>query len=146
MSSYATFIFAAPDELSGISDCLLRENARFATLILIIASVESWLSSSLFASELANVGVPIAEQVSAAGQIFAEALVDLFGRDRDGLVLLGFEIGGPGVQRLDVVRLQVLLAGDRVAGPGGVFGDHGGERQATAGVDLVHDELDEPHV
>ena len=58
--------------------------------------------------------------------------------------LLGFQVGRPGVQRSRVVRLQVLLAGDCEPGLDGVLFDHRRQRQTAAGVDLVHDELDEP--
>ena len=54
--------------------------------------------------ELADVGVAVAEQVGAAGQVLHVALVDLFGLDRDGLVLARLERRGPDVQRLRVMR------------------------------------------
>ena len=97
------------------------------------------------AGELADIGEPAPEQIGAAGQVPVEPFVDLVIGDRDGLVLPGLQVGRPGVQRSHVVRLQVLLAGDVEAGLGGVLLDHRGQRQPPAGIDLVHDEFDEPH-
>ena len=51
--------------------------------------------SALLAGELADVGVAVAEQLRAAGQVLHVPLVDLFGLDRDGLVLVGLQRGGP---------------------------------------------------
>ena len=59
----------------------------------------------LLAGELTHIGIAGAEQVCASGQVFHETLVDLFGCDGDGLVFLGFQIGRPGIQGADVVRL-----------------------------------------
>jgi hypothetical protein len=53
--------------------------------------------SALRDGELADLADAAAEEVSAAGQVLHVPLVDLVGSDLDGLVLLGLEIGRPGV-------------------------------------------------
>ena len=72
----------------------------------------SLLAGCLLAGELADIGEPAPEQIGAAGQVPVEPFVDLVIGDRDGLVLLGLQVGRPGVEGAHVVRLQVLLAGD----------------------------------
>src|SRR5215470_6578639 len=84
--------------------------------------------SALLASELANIGVALAEQVGAPRQVLHEPLVDLFGGDGDGLVLLRLEICGPGVKCADIVRLQMLLARHGVARLDGVLLDQRRQR------------------
>src|SRR6202034_3412144 len=110
-------------------------------LALYNASRRIRLSGSLFAGVLTDIGVALTEQVGAAGQIPQEAFVDHFGRDGDGLVFLGFEIGCPGVEGAGVVGPQRLLPGYREPRLGGVLFDLRAQRQTTTGVDLVHDEL-----
>ena len=61
--------------------------------------------------ELVDVDVAVAEPVGAAGEVVHVAVVDLFGLDRDRLVLVGLQRGGPSVQRPRVVRLQRLACG-----------------------------------
>src|ERR1700741_4746622 len=62
-------------------------------------------------SELAHVGVAVAEQVGAAGEVLHVAHVDLFGLNRNGLLPVALQRRCPGVQRSGVMWPQRLDPG-----------------------------------
>src|SRR5690349_15580878 len=78
----------------------------------------------LLASELAHIGITVAEKDGAASQILEETLVHLVGRDGNSLIHFGLEICCKSVECEDVVRLQMLLAGDGEPGLDGVDDEH----------------------
>jgi hypothetical protein len=59
---------------------------------------------ALFAGELADVDVALAEHFRAAGQVPCVPVVDLFGLDRNRLILAGLQGLGPVVERPRVVQ------------------------------------------
>src|SRR5690348_5365627 len=64
--------------------------------------------SALGQGELCDVGVALAEQVRATGQVFHVPVVDLLGLNGDGLVAARLERSRPGVEGASVVQPQRL--------------------------------------
>ncbi len=119
------------------------DRIAFALPWICITQIARPAELGLLAGELAHVGVALAEQVGAAGQVLHVPLVDLFRGNRDRLVLVGLQICRPRAQGADVVLPQRLDPGDVEPGLGGVLLDLRHQREPTAGVNFVKDESDE---
>src|SRR4051794_26796964 len=104
--------------------------------------------SALGQGELADIGIAVAEQFGAAGQILHVAVVDLARLEGDGFFLVLLQSRGPDFQGAGVMQAQRLYPVDGEAGAGGVLLDRLRVRKLPAGEDLIHDELEElqmPH-
>src|SRR5947209_991272 len=94
----------------------------------------------LLQRELVDVDVAGAETLRAAGEVVHVAVVDLFGRNRDGLVPTRLKRLGPRIKSFGIVGLQRLVAGQLETGVGAFLLDSFDRRQAPAGKDLGDDE------
>src|SRR6478735_2617064 len=74
--------------------------------------------SALGQGELADIGVAVAEQFGAAGQILHVAVVDLARLQGDGLFLICLQLSGPDFQGAGVVQPQRVHPVDGEAGSG----------------------------